>query len=196
MKSLSLILTLCCLTATATAAEPISRQPVIELWFVSAQMRPTHPEVVLFDDGSVQALIDAGQVLEGRITPEQLGAIQRELLVDCQLASITTSQLASELQLASETTGLTWRIPNADESVIRCRTVAGERVEVRCPAVGLLSSRFPTIAALQRMRQAQQRLVNVRAIVQVGGGTAASNLAQYATESAQQQSPEVPEMRA
>ena len=183
------------LNAVPAAAEPPAQVvPVVEMWFVSAEMPPAQPELAVYSNGAVRVHVGSGQYLDGVLSQQQVQDLQRELLVDCQLQVLSSPAISAEIQEASDVTGLTWMIPRADDTVIRVRQADGRFHEVRCHAVGLLASRFPSAQGLQNVHRAQQRLQNVRAVLQVGGNEAAEGLAQYATRSVRQQSPGLPEL--
>jgi hypothetical protein len=161
-----------------------------ELWFVSIQRPASQPVLRVFSDGRLRGVLEDGQVVEGRLSPQDFAHIRRELLVDCGLAELDSRRLAEELLVTSRREGLSAQIPNADETVIRIRSSSGELREVRCPAVALLTVRFPSIASLRGLFRAQTRLDNLRSVLQVGGDAEALRIAAYASASLQSQLPE------
>lgn len=169
----------------AFAAEPIhlTTDPhvsVVELWYLDGDPQP-QPQVALFADGRVWCrCVDAPQW--GQITRAELTDVVNGLLVTCNLARIDSAQLGYQIQQESVRTGLTAEVPGAAETFIRIRTV--ERTyEVRCPAVGVLSPRFPEVSSLRNLFHAQRRIENVRAVAMAGGSEAAARLARLAQAS-------------
>jgi len=72
------------LNAVPAAAEPPAQVvPVVELWFVSAEMPPAQPELAVYSDGAVRVHVGSGQYLDGVLSQQQVHDLQRELLVDC-----------------------------------------------------------------------------------------------------------------
>jgi hypothetical protein len=64
-----------------------------------------------------------------------------------------------------------------------------ERICVRCPAVGVLTERFPQADKLRAFADLEARLGNIAAVAQVGGRTAAERLAATANEQLQTDHP-------
>jgi hypothetical protein len=124
-------------------------------------------------------------------TPQQARSLHRELLALCDQGRLSTEELQTALRAAERETGLSAEIPGADVSVLELDTPDGP-IEVRCAAVALLVDRFPEIVPLQQLGAIQDRLLNVAAVVQVGGEAAADRLARAAADQSQQRHPDSP----
>jgi hypothetical protein len=124
---------------------------------------------------------DAARSLRGRLSPEELQALLSEVVDTQRLLECDTEALSRSLQNASRQTGLAWRIPLADTTVIRVRR-HGRRHEVRCPAAELLEERFPGVEDLRRLCRVQRRLQNIRLVVLVGGPREAERLTAMANQ--------------
>lgn len=193
MKVQHCVLLACLLALISVGAsagnEPAASEVVAELWFLSPRFAVTQPEVAVLANGLMRVHQEQGQVIEGQLSAAELTALHQELLVTCGLGSLDSRQLAAEIQVTAQQHQLTASIPNADETVIRVRDTAGRLREIRCPAVGLLAGRFPSVAGLQGLNRAQLRLQNLRSILQVGGSDAAAGIAEYASESLKEHNP-------
>lgn len=176
-------------SGVSAANEPVAPEVVAELWFLSPRLAPTQPEVAILANGLMRVHLEQGQLIEGQLSAAELSALHQELLVTCGLATLDSRQLAAEIQVTAQQHQLSASIPNADETVIRIRDTAGRLREIRCPAVGLLATRFPSVSGLQGLNRAQLRLQNLRSILQVGGSDAAAGIAQYASESLKERDP-------
>ncbi len=173
---------LICLTATGTASEPISLPTdpsvaVIELWYVDrGQLR--EPEVAVFATGRVRVNVGEG-ALWGELDPAQVKELVATLLQRDEFKTLRTETIQAEIEAESAKTGLSCRIDQAGDTIIRVRT-ATELIRIDGHAVGLLATRFPRCASLQKLYAAQCRLENVRAIIMAGGPEAAERLAKLA----------------
>lgn len=159
---------------------PLARDPqtpVIELWYVD-QGKLSEPEVSVFANGRVRVRVGEGSIW-GQLDPRQLELLVQTLLQEDGLASLTTQSLQQAIDEAAARTGLSARIRDAGDTIIRIRT-AQATYRIDGHAVGLLAARFPDVVPLQQLSSAQRHIENVRAVVMVGGTPAAEKLASLA----------------
>jgi hypothetical protein len=144
---------------------------------------PTAVAVSILADGTVLVPDpqNAGRPLRGRLSPEELRTLLSEVVDTQRILECDTETLSRSLQNASRQTGLAWRVPLADTTVIRVRH-HGQRHEVRCPAAELLEERFPGVEDLRRLCRVQRRLQNIRLVVLVGGPREAERLTVIANQ--------------
>lgn len=150
------------------------RQAVIEFSYVDGQ-QPPQLEVAVFANGRIWVRVGEGSIW-GEMSAAEVQGLVRELLETHCLAETTTDLVQSRLEQASRSTGLTCRVANAGDTLVRIQTKDREYV-CRGHAVGLLSHRFPQVECVQKLAAAQRRLENVRAVVLVGGRENAERLA-------------------
>lgn len=161
--------------------------PVLELAFARDDGdRPAAPPSVavsIHADGTVLVPDPRGssRPLRGRLSAADLQGLLNEVIETHGLFDCDTGTLAQSLQSAARQSGLAWRIPQADTTVIRVQR-EGRQHEVRCPAAELLEERFPGVEDLQRLCRVQRRLQNVRSVVLVGGPQEADRLAAMANQ--------------
>src|SRR5690606_8976658 len=139
--------------------------PVIELWYIH-QGQAVEPDVAIFPGGKVRAKVGQGE-LWGEISQQEVQALLNDLLVNDDLFRLQTEDVQRDLNRASSQTGLSHKIEQADDTIIRIRT-AEKMYRVDAPAVGLLATRFPDCPGIQKMFSAQGRLENVKAVIMVG----------------------------
>lgn len=186
LHKLPIIPVMCVLAGQiALAREPVQlsddpRFSVIELWYLEDEP-PTEPELAILADGRVRVRCATGPVWS-EIEPSALKELIGELLYEHRLNRIDSHELADRIQQEAARTGLTADIPGAAETFIRIRTESGH-YQIRCPAVGILATRFPEVESLKKVVSAQRRLENVRAVAQAGGPEAAAHLARLAQKS-------------
>lgn len=159
---------------------PLARDPqtpVIELWYVD-QGKLSEPEVSVFANGRVRVRVGEGSIW-GQLDPRQLELLVQTLLQEDGLAALTTQSLQQAIDEAAARSGLSARIRDAGDTIIRIRT-AQATYRIDGHAVGLLAARFPDVVPLQQLSSALRHIENVRAVVMVGGTPAAEKLASLA----------------
>ena len=185
------LLLLCVLeTSPALAVEPQTSSIKPTLVISMAYREPSglrRPVVEVWSSGEVRAIELRGT----RQNPVEVPAVDRLASAECReliecvrdewrLDQVTTESIEQSLRIASEARQLTAEIPNAamtELTVIR----NGETVTIACPAVSILSTRFPEVEEVQQIARAQTRLLNIAAIALVGGQAQADRLASAAT---------------
>jgi hypothetical protein len=166
---------------------PADDAPILELAFVRAATdragAPPAVAVSILTDGTVLVPDpqDPGRPLRGRLSPEELQALLSEVVDTQRIFECDTEALSRSLQNASRQTGLAWRVPLADTTVIRVRH-DGQEHEVRCLAAELLEERFPGVDDLRRLCRVQRRLQNIGLVVLVGGPREAERLTAVANQ--------------
>jgi hypothetical protein len=186
LHKLPIVAVMCVLAGQmALAREPVQlpndpQFTVIELWYLEDEP-PREPELAILADGRVRARCATGPVWS-EMEPSALKQLIGELLHEHHLSRIDSRELADRIQQEAVRTGLTADIPGAADTFIRIRT-ATDQYQIRCPAVGILATRFPEVESLQQVLSAQRRLENVRAVAQAGGPEAAAHLARLAQRS-------------
>ena len=148
-----------------------TRSPVVEVW----------------SNGQVKAIEVRGTrqnpvqtTLTDQLTPQELQGLHQLLVRDCQLETLTTQAVQQSLQTASQRQQLSADIEGAAYTEIGI--LAGQQWRtVSCPAVSILTTRFPDVAEVQQVAAAQSRLQNIAAIVLAGGSQTADRQAASAT---------------
>jgi hypothetical protein len=169
--------------ANDRSPSPDADRLLVEWRTIAAGAASEHLRLKVFASGLVESWPAAGRSVACREqrSPEEalrLAAQLRELL---GAEDVTTDKIAGELREQSRRTGLSFLIPQADDSLIRLSTDAGW-IQVRCPAPPLLEERFPEAARLRAFARAERRLSNLGCIVQCGGQAAAEALCATANE--------------
>ena len=167
----------------------------IELAYAEAES-PTRVEMrVRFEtNGQVQAVVTESGERHGTLLPRDFrDQICRELWEECQLLQLESDDIARRLDAAAAESGLAWRLSGAAETVITL-IQRGERREIRCRALSLNARRFSTVEAVQRLHQAERRLLNLAAIAQAGGVPQVEGYLNAANQSCRQQSEKCPEL--
>ncbi len=171
--------------AALTFIEPNgTRQPIVEVWS-NGQVNATE----------VRGTRDNPQrvCLTDRLTPAELQGLHQLLFRDCHLGEQTTAGVRKSLQVASQQRQLTADINGAAATEISILT-EGEWHTVSCPAVSILSTRFPDVAEVQNVAAAQASLQNIAAVALVGGGPTADSHAAAATQKLREGSPHAAEI--
>ncbi len=195
------ILGLCLLAgaATAQAVEPKPTRPtpvrVASLAFIEPNGTRT-PVVEVWSNGRVQALELGGtranpvQVTRtDRLTADEMRELYQLLAGDCRISSLTTEGVRETLQVASEQQQLTADIEGAAQTEVGL-LVGKQWHAVACPAVSILTTRFPDVTEVQNVAAAQARLQNIAAVALIGGGAIADLQADAATRKLRELHPE------
>lgn len=153
--------------------------PVIELWYLDGSPG-AQAEVIILADGRVQVLSADGP-RRSQLPRHQVESLLRRLVLEDGLGELQTADIQRDLVQVSNQTGLSHEIQGAAETVLRIRTASDYR-EIRCPAVGILSVRFPGVRSITAVARAQRRLENVRAVTALGGIDVADALAIQAAQ--------------
>ncbi len=179
-------------TSEATGAESL----LVELCFES----PSGVErVIRVDQRGVLSIPDlslsSGPWRAVAQLPEEHLIRLREELSSLALGSIDSEVLASRVELRCRETGVSEHVANAPISCLRVQTASGVH-ELQCHALSLMAVRFPEEEPLQRLNAAQQRMLNLLAVVQVGGPEAAQGLADRINRMLAREHPDLPPVRA
>lgn len=187
-----------CTTAVTDAAEPRPVAPKPSLVISMAYLEPNglrRPIVEVWSTGEVRAIEMRGTrkaPIEvpclDRLSPAEYRELIETIADEWRLAELSTDQIQSSLQQASQARQLTAEIPNAAQTEL---TVVqnGQEFTVSCPAVSILATRFPEVSELQQVQDAQNRLLNIAAVALIGGSARADYLAQTATRQLQESHP-------
>jgi hypothetical protein len=197
------ILGLCLLTCTtlAQAVEPKAPAPVrvASLAFLEPDGTRT-PVVEVWSNGRVQALELSGSrqnpkhaTHTDRLTADEMKELHQLLAGDCQMASLTTEGIRESLEVASEQQQLTADIEGAAQTEVGL-LVGKHWHSVTCPAVSILSTRFPDVTEVQNIAIAQARLQNIAAVALLGGSAIADLQAEAATRKLRELHPEAGEI--
>ncbi len=174
--------------ATAASSAPLLRLTFVEPGGRGQRAAPPAPLEVT-GDGHVRLGSGDGSMSDAPPLPRaELSRIVEEVIRTHRLLEINSRSLAFQIDEASRTTGLTSQIPGAAATVVEFAW-EGRFHRVECPAVGLLSRRFPQVRDLQDLAAIQARLQNLVAISQVGGFQEAEQLAQEGTAQLRQDQP-------
>ena len=157
-----------------------SRTPVVDIW----------------SNGQVQAVEISGTRQKpvkssrtDRLSEGEMRELFQLLTQQCQMASLTTDSVNQSVQAASEQEQLIAEIEGAAQTEIGL--LVGQRWHaVACPAVSVLTTRFPDVAEVQNVATAQDRLQNIAAVALLGGGAAADLQAEAATHKLRELHPE------
>lgn len=199
LKILGLVIVWCVWTGSiAGAAEPKTAPLKPRLVISMAYLEPgglRRPVVEVWSTGEVRAIEMRGSrkapvevPCVDRLTQAELRELTAAIVEDWKLAELSTDQIQSALQLASQARQMTAEIPRAAQTEL---TVIQDDQELTlsCPAVSILATRFPEVAELQHVQGAQNRLLNIAAVALVGGSARAEHLAQTATRQLQETHP-------
>ena len=161
-----------------------TRQPVVEIWsnglVKATEVRGTRQNPVL-------------ATLSDRLSAVELKELHELLIGSCRLGTQTTEGIHESLQIASEQRQLTADIDGASATEIGILT--GNRWHtVTCPAVSILTQRFPDVVEVQNVSSAQSMLQNIAAVALIGGGDAADLHAATATHKLREMHPEAGEI--
>jgi hypothetical protein len=196
LKILGLALVWCLWTsadAGAVEPRPPARKPTL---IISMAYREPNglrrPVVEVWSSGEVRAIEMRGTrkaPVEVPTMDRLSNAEYRELVAaitnDWRLGDLSTDQIMAALDQASQTRQLTAEIPNAAQTELTI-IQGGQELTLTCPAVSILATRFPEVAELQQVEEAQNRLLNIAAVALVGGSVRADQLAQTATSQLQE----------
>ena len=171
--------------ASLTFIEPNgTRIPVVEVW----------------SNGQVNAIELRGTrqnpvkaTLTDRLSSSELQGLHQLLFQDCHLETQTTEGLNESLRRASEQQQLTAEIEGAAATEIGILNGPEWRT-VTCPAVSILTTRFPDVAEVQNIAAAQSSLQNIAAVALVGGGPTADGHAAAATQKLREVYPQAGEI--
>lgn len=155
-------------------------RPVVEVWS-SGAVRAIELK------GSRQAPVEIPH--PDRLTAVELQELTQSLDQDWKLGELTTEQLARQLHIASQSRGMSADIPNAAQTEITLSRNGQEHVLV-CPAVSVLSKRFPEVVEIQQVQLAQNRLLNIASVALVGGASRAEELVETANRQIQEMHPD------
>lgn len=161
-----------------------TRTPVVEVW--------SNGQVQAIElSGTRQKPVKASRV--DRLSEGEMRELFQLLAQECQLASLTSDSVLESVQVASEQQQLTAEIEGAAQTEIGL--LVGRRWHtVACPAVSVLTTRFPDVAEVQNVAIAQDRLQNIAAVALLGGGAAADKQAEAATRQLRERHPEAGEI--
>lgn len=197
------ILGLCLLSCVAStpAVEPKAPAPVrvASLTFLEPDGTRT-PVVEVWSNGRVQALEQGGTrenptqtTRSDRLTADEMRDLHQLLAGDCRIPSLTTEGIRESLETASEQQQLTADIEGAARSEVGL-LVGKQWHAVVCPAVSILTTRFPDVTEVQNVATAQARLQNIAAVAILGGGAIADLQAEAATRKLRELHPEAGEI--
>lgn len=177
----------------ARAIDPASAgtsPALLRLTFVEPGRAPhPTPALEMTDLGAIRIDRGDGTLVEAPPLPRaELSRLIGEIVRTHRLLEIDSRSLAFQLDEVSRATGLSAQIPGAAATVVEF-TWEGRSHRVECPAVGLLSRRFPQVRDLQDLAAVQGRLQNLVAISQVGGLQEAERLAREGTVQLQHDQP-------
>lgn len=179
--------------AVDPAAAPRVSAPLLRLTFV--EPGPQGPQAAppatleVTGEGLVRIGSSDGSMTDAPPLPRaELSRFVDEIIRTHRLLEIDSRSLAFQIDEAGRSTGLSSQIPGAAATVVEFAW-EGRLHRVECPAVGLLSRRFPQVRDLQDLAAIQARLQNLVAISQVGGLQQAEQLAQEGTAQLQQEQP-------
>lgn len=158
------------------------------------------PVVDVWSNGLVQAIELSGTRQKptkmsrtDRLTEGEMRELFQLLAQDCQMPLLTTDSVRDSIQIASEQQQLTAEIEGAAQTEIGL--LVGRRWHaVACPAVSVLTTRFPDVAEVQNVAIAQDRLQNIAAVALLGGSAAADQQAAAATRQLRERHPEAGEI--
>ena len=196
------ILGLCLLAvASAQAVEPKAPVPVrvASLAFLEPDGTRT-PVVEVWSNGRVQAVERKGTRQDpepisrtDRLTAEEMHELHQLLAGDCRIPSLSTEGIRESLEAASEQQQLTADIEGAARTEVGL-LVGNQWHSVACPAVSILTTRFPDVTEVQNLATAQARLQNIAAVALLGGGAIADLQAEAATRKLRELHPEAGEI--
>ena len=197
------ILGLCLLVATtsAGAVEPKVPSPVrvASLAFIEPNGTRT-PVVEVWSNGRVQALELSGtrqnpipNTRTDRLTADEMRDLYQLLAGDCRISSLTSEGVRESLQIASEQQQLTADIEGAAQTEVGL-LIGKQWHAVACPAVSILTTRFPDVIEVQNVAAAQARLQNIAAVALIGGSANADLQAAAATRKLRELHPEAGEI--
>ena len=179
---------------TATVGGNHSPQPVVKapvrvvaLTFIEPDGTRV-PVVEVWSNGQVNAIERRGTrqnplkaTVTDRLSPSELQGLHQLLFQDCQLGTQTTEGLNQSLRRASQKQQLTADIAGAAATEIGILNGQEWRT-VTCPALSILTTRFPDVVEVQNVAAAQSSLQNIAAVALVGGGPTADSHAAAATQ--------------
>ena len=196
------ILGLCLLAvASAQAVEPKAPVPVrvASLAFLEPDGTRT-PVVEVWSNGRVQAVERKGTRQDpepisrtDRLTADEMHELYQLLAGDCRVPSLSTEGIRESLEAASEQQQLTADIEGAARTEVGL-LVGNQWHSVACPAVSILTTRFPDVTEIQNLATAQARLQNIAAVALLGGGAIADLQAEAATRKLRELHPEAGEI--
>ncbi len=196
------ILGLCLLAvASAQAVEPKAPVPVrvASLAFLEPDGTRT-PVVEVWSNGRVQAVERKGTRQDpepisrtDRLTADEMHELYQLLAGDCRVPSLSTEGIRESLEAASEQQQLTADIEGAARTEVGL-LVGNQWHSVACPAVSILTTRFPDVTEVQNLATAQARLQNIAAVALLGGGAIADLQAEAATRKLRELHPEAGEI--
>jgi len=196
LKILGLVVVWCLWTsadASAVEPRPAARKPTLVISMAYREPNGLRrPVVEVWSSGEVRAIELRGTrkaPVEVPTLDRLSNAEYRELVTaitaDWKLSELSTDQIQSALQKASDARQLTAEIPNAAQTELTI-VQGGQELTLSCPAVSILATRFPEVAELQQIEEAQNRLLNIAAVALVGGSARADQLAETATQQLQE----------
>jgi hypothetical protein len=198
---LAVVVGLACLSASPLSAQTRPRPNAgtadaiaFELAFLDEPGTPRERESVrlrVLANGDVHCFDGRALVPCERLTENELLALERELLVDGNLAALSSDTLQSAVESACRSAGFATEIEGAATTIIRFESDGVPR-EVRCDALSVMAARFPDFPEVQRLFNAQLRLQNVAAVAEAGGSAAAEQLAAIANETLAASRPDLP----
>ena len=167
--------------ATLAFIEPDgTRLPVVEVW----------------SNGFVQAVEQGGTrdnpaqiTRKDQLTAAEMRELYRLLAGECRIPSLSSASIRQSLQAASQEQQLTSEITGAAETEVGL-LVGKHWHAVTCPAVSILTTRFPDVAEVQNVATAQARLQNIAAVALLGGSEVADRQAVAATRKLRELHPE------
>lgn len=174
----------------ATAAVNSASAPLLRMTFVEpVPGQPAVPAIEIDQAGAVRISPDGRQVFEApALSRAEMARLFDDLVRTHRILELDSRRLQFQLDDASRSSGLSAQIPGAASTLVEL-SWDGQAYRVECPAVGLLSRRFPQIDDLQRLAAVQGRLQNLVAVSQVGGFPAAETLAREGTAQLRQDDP-------
>lgn len=187
--------------ASAQAVEPKAPVPVrvASLAFLEPDGTRT-PVVEVWSNGRVQAVERKGTRQDpepisrtDRLTADEMHELYQLLAGDCRVPSLSTEGIRESLEAASEQQQLTADIEGAARTEVGL-LVGNQWHSVACPAVSILTTRFPDVTEIQNLATAQARLQNIAAVALLGGGAIADLQAEAATRKLRELHPEAGEI--
>ena len=161
-----------------------TRTPVVDVWS-NGQVQATELS------GTRQQPARASRT--DRLTAEEMQELHQLLAGDCRIPSLTTEGILESFQDASEQEQLTAEIEGAARTEVGL-LVGKQWHAVACPAVSILTTRFPNVTEVQNVASAQARLQNIAAVAILGGGAIADLQAEAATRKLRELHPEAGEI--